>query len=672
MRATNSAREEWVHRARGVAIEDECTRRGIKLRGRGQHQSGPCPQCGGEDRFSINTANQVFRCRQCNETGGDVITMVMWLDGCEFDAAITTLVGEPPQQRSNGHDKSSAARSRSTGTWIYRDADAKPYLKVERFDEPNGKKSYPQSRWDGSRWVKGKPTGPKIPYRLPELLDSDRTEPVYICEGEKCADAVAGLGLTATSASEGAGKWTVDLNEWFRDRIAHILPDSDEAGAKHAEQVARNLADVARSVRIVTLPGLDAREDVCDWIKRGGTREQLGGLGDATPEFDAADAFWHGDVAPGDSRPWLIYATIPETGAGLLSGQWGTYKTFSVIDLACAIMSGTPIFDSDVDRRGGVLLYAAEGQTEVDIRLQASIENRCPELAKRAPFAWLTPEKLPLKLLDPDSVKDFIARAKAIDSRMRKRFELPLALIAIDTVIATAGFKKSGDEDDAVVGVELMKALKQISQQTGAFCLGVDHFGKAAETGTRGTSAKEDNADVILATLGERSLAGVVSTPRLAVRKVRGGIAGVEFPFKTEIVNADKLDRKGRQITTLKIKWSEQGGTTTASSKDKKDPWSKSLRLLRRVLMNVLVDLGSDIRPYADGPIVRAIDKELVRKEFYKDYPADGDTNEQKQNARRRAFNHALNNAQTANLIGVREIDGTQYVWMAKAEETEK
>jgi hypothetical protein len=31
--------------------------------------------------------------------------------------------------------------------------------------------------------------GAKIPYRLPELLDSDRSEPVYICEGEKCADA---------------------------------------------------------------------------------------------------------------------------------------------------------------------------------------------------------------------------------------------------------------------------------------------------------------------------------------------------------------------------------------------------------------------------------------------------------------------------------------------------
>jgi AAA domain/CHC2 zinc finger len=669
MRATNPEREERVHRARGMAIENECDRRGIQLRGRGHDRAGPCPKCGGTDRFSINTVKQVFRCRQCNEKGGDVISMVMWLDDCDFDAAVTTLVGEPQQKRANGHDKSSTARSPPTATWIYRDADGNPYLKVDRFDKPNDKKDYPQSRWNGSRWVPGAPKGPKIPYRLPELLDSDRTEPVYICEGEKCADAVAGLGLTATSASEGAGKWTADLSEWFRDRIVYILPDNDEPGAKHADQVARNLDGVARQVRIIEIPGLGHKDDVFDWIARGGTLEQLDKLGDAAPEFDAADAFWHGDVTPAESRPWLVYATIPETGAGLLSGQWGTFKTFTAIDLACAIMSGTPIFDSEIDRRGGALLYAAEGQTEVPIRLQVAIENRCPAFAERAPFAWLTPEKLSLKLLDPDSVKDFIARAKAIDAQMRKRFGLPLALIMIDTVIATAGFKKSGDEQDAVLGAQLMQALKEISAATGAFVLGVDHFGKATETGTRGTSAKEDNADMVLATIGERSLEGVVSNPRLAVRKVRGGAAGREFPFVTEIVNSEKLDRKGRQITTLKIKWSEQDATTVIAAKEKKDPWTKSLRLLRRVLMNALVDQGKDLRPYADGPLVRAIDKEIVRREFYKDYPAEGDTQQKKQLARNRALNRAINDAQAAGLIGVREVELVQYLWLLKAGE---
>ena len=268
-----------IDRARAVRIEDECTRRGIKLKGQIE-RTGPCPVCGGHDRFAINTKKQVWNCRGCSK-GGDVISLVQHIDACDFDQAVTTLAGEPPK-KSNGRGN---GKSRYVGTWIYHDADGNPYLKVERFDKPDGTKVYPQYHWNGTRWIKGKPEGPKIPYRLPELLDSDRTEPVYIFEGEKCADAAAKLGLAATSASEGAGKWTSDLNERFRDRIAYIVLDNDEPGAKHADHIAANLAGVAREVRIVTLPGLAHKEDVVDWIERGGTREQLDVLGDAAPKW---------------------------------------------------------------------------------------------------------------------------------------------------------------------------------------------------------------------------------------------------------------------------------------------------------------------------------------------------------------------------------------------------
>jgi len=82
-----------------------------------------------------------------------------------------------------------------------------------------------------------------------------------------------------------------------------------------------------------------------------------------------------------------------------------------------------------------VLLYAAEGDHEVPIRLQASIDNRCPELTKAAPFAWLTPEKCPLNLLDRRSVSNFITRVRRIDAEMKKRFALPLALIVLAQIM---------------------------------------------------------------------------------------------------------------------------------------------------------------------------------------------------------------------------------------------
>ncbi|EJW11719.1 virulence-associated protein E [Rhodovulum sp. PH10] len=77
--------------AKAIRIEDELARRGIKLRGKVE-RAGPCPRCGGTDRFSINTKKQVFHCRGC-AAGGDVITMVMLLDGGTFPEAVETLAG---------------------------------------------------------------------------------------------------------------------------------------------------------------------------------------------------------------------------------------------------------------------------------------------------------------------------------------------------------------------------------------------------------------------------------------------------------------------------------------------------------------------------------------------------------------------------------------------------
>jgi hypothetical protein len=81
--------------ARAVRIEDELARRGIRLRGKIE-RAGPCPVCGGTDRFSINTRKQFFNCRGFG--GGDVIAMVQHLDGCTFAEVVLTLAGIKPDR----------------------------------------------------------------------------------------------------------------------------------------------------------------------------------------------------------------------------------------------------------------------------------------------------------------------------------------------------------------------------------------------------------------------------------------------------------------------------------------------------------------------------------------------------------------------------------------------
>ena len=83
--------------ARSIRLESEIARRGIKLAPGRAERCGPCPVCGGTDRFSINVNKQVWNCRGCS-TGGDVIDLVRHLDGLSFNEAVSLLTGHTPPQ----------------------------------------------------------------------------------------------------------------------------------------------------------------------------------------------------------------------------------------------------------------------------------------------------------------------------------------------------------------------------------------------------------------------------------------------------------------------------------------------------------------------------------------------------------------------------------------------
>ena len=107
-----------------------------------------------------------------------------------------------------------------------------------------------------------------------------------------------------------------------------------------------------------------------------------------------------------------------------------------------------------------------------------------------------------------------------------------------------------------------MNVLKAVAQAMGCFVLGVDHFGKSVEAGTRGASSKEASADLVLACLGDKALGGSVINTRLAVRKNRGGQQGREHPFTLRVVEAPELDEDGEPITTMVVDWLPPGAAS--------------------------------------------------------------------------------------------------------------
>jgi hypothetical protein len=166
--------------------------------------------------------------------------------------------------------------------YVYRKVDGTPYLQVCR----TAPKGFYQNRWNGQMWVAGKPEGPKIPYRLPELQATSLTTKIHITEGEKDADALAGIHFVATTNSEGANNWTDDLNEYFRDRHVYVHEHNDEQGRKRVQRIARALHPIAASVRIIRLPGLKQHGDVSDWLESDPSGARLVRECESTPLWE--------------------------------------------------------------------------------------------------------------------------------------------------------------------------------------------------------------------------------------------------------------------------------------------------------------------------------------------------------------------------------------------------
>jgi putative DNA primase/helicase len=81
-----------LDRARGVSIAEAAHLLGLRLPRVGEHE-GPCPACGGRDRFSINSRKGVWNCRGAGG-GNDAISLVKHVRGVDFKGAVELLAGE--------------------------------------------------------------------------------------------------------------------------------------------------------------------------------------------------------------------------------------------------------------------------------------------------------------------------------------------------------------------------------------------------------------------------------------------------------------------------------------------------------------------------------------------------------------------------------------------------
>lgn len=198
-----------------------------------------------------------------------------------------------------------------------------------------------------------------------------------------------------------------------------------------------------------------------------------------------------------------------------------------------------------------------------------------------------------------------------------------------------------------------------MAAHSGAFVAVIDHLGKVAEAGTRGSSGKEGNADTVLATLAEREITGAITNSRMAARKQRDGISGFEVPFTPETVELG-LDEDGDPITAIVLDWGKQQRQATAPPRK-----SKIGDLFIRTLMDVVEKHGFAFQPDPGGPTVQACHATILQEEFSNRCPAKGSA---KQQADRRYvnFNRGLKHASERGLVGVRKVGEVETMWLRR------
>ena len=104
-------------------------------------------------------------------------------------------------------------------------------------------------------------------YKLHELAKHS-SDPVWIVEGELCADKLEALGLTVTTSG---GSGSAAMTDWspLKNRSIIIWPDNDEAGLNYARQVTQQLKSLECSIQQIDVAqlGLANKADCVDWLR---------------------------------------------------------------------------------------------------------------------------------------------------------------------------------------------------------------------------------------------------------------------------------------------------------------------------------------------------------------------------------------------------------------------
>ena len=221
-----------------------------------------CPLCNsgtganGTGAFTFNPEWNNFHCFACGKSG-DIFTLYAEMNNLSPISDFPTITDELSKKYHLLSSTSENTQNYSNSTaWLQLRSHV--YLNMNHdkiavktiYKKPDGSKTAQWQRYEGNNLKRGL-NGLQMPlYHVYNLTDN--TKPVFIVEGEKDVETMEKLGYIATTSPNGAGaKWKSEYTPLFRGFDVVILADNDEVGLKSATNIAENIVQTARSVKLV-------------------------------------------------------------------------------------------------------------------------------------------------------------------------------------------------------------------------------------------------------------------------------------------------------------------------------------------------------------------------------------------------------------------------------------
>lgn len=472
-----------------LALAGQDTTLKRKANTNGGEYCGPCPFCGGRDRFQVwpkhPDGKGRFYCRGCERTG-DAVDYKRIRDELTSNGEALAALGIETKSNGNGHaSKNGKDKSGQVITRVhpYHDADGAILYEVVRFDNP--KEYKPRDPGDPKFRPGVFSRHPRVLYRLPDVLDAVRSgDTVLLVEGEKTVEALGETGFIATTIPGGAnGPWVAGFTETLTGADVVILPDQDRPGRQYAQRAARELHGKARSIKIIDLPGLEYRdthgEDAEDWRTRGGTVAELNRLITTAPEWGSKPEH---EIYPGwlttdqvKAMPpieYLIPEVLPKQSLSMIFAPSGAGKSFYAKHLSAILAC-----------EGHTVFYVVtEGQAGSGKRSAAWEQHNGVTI----PPAKLLEKHEAINLLDGQQFGELLNAVTAHKPD----------LIVFDTLahmLAAAGLDENSNTDMG----RFINACSHLQQETGTAVLIIHHPIKSGGW-ERGAGALRGACDMII------------------------------------------------------------------------------------------------------------------------------------------------------------------------------